>query len=82
MPRLNLTLDADTARQLERAARAEGTRHASLARTLLREALARREAAARRRRLAADYVAGRADARAVLGDFERAQLDLLDDEGE
>jgi hypothetical protein len=80
MARLNLTLDPDTSSRLDRHARRAGTRRASLARELLREALARREALERRRQLAADYTAGRADARKVLADFEAAQLDLLDED--
>ena len=51
-----------------------------MATEILREGLARREAAERRKRLAADYAAGRADARALLKDLESSQLDLLDDE--
>jgi len=47
----------------------------------LSEGLARREATTRRKKLAADYRAGRADARALLDDLESPQLELLDDEG-
>ena len=46
-----------------------------MARTLLREALDRREAAERRRKLAADYAAERGE---LLRDLERGELDLLD----
>jgi len=80
MGRLNLTLDADTENLLERHAKRERKRRASLARELLREAIARREALERQRKLAADYAAGRADAGALLEDYEPAQLDLLGDE--
>ena len=79
MDRLNLTLDHDTSGALSRHAREEGKPRAALARELIREALARREAVARQRKLARDYAAGRDDARAILADLERAQLDLLDD---
>jgi hypothetical protein len=54
---------------------------ATFARELLREAIARREAEAQRRKLARDYAAGRADATELLKDLEAPQLDgLLDDE--
>ena len=81
MARLNLTLDPDTYSELEKHARQLRTPRARLAKDLLTEGLARRAAAERRRRLAADYAAGRRDARAVLKDLEAAQLALLDDEG-
>lgn len=81
MARLNLTLDEDTFRTLERHTRRSGKRLAALAKEILREGLAQREAAERRRRLAADYAAGRGDARALLKDLESAQLELVDDEG-
>ena len=55
-----------------------GKPRATVVRELLREGLARRAAAERRKRLAADYAAGRGDARAVLRDLESAQLALLD----
>ena len=64
--RLNLTLDESTS--------------GALARELIREALARREALERERKLARDYAAGRSDARQLLQDLEAAQLELLDDE--
>jgi hypothetical protein len=76
MSRLNLTLDDATARCLDRHARLLQTPKATLALPLLREALARREATERTRKLAADYAAGRADARTLLVDFEAAQLGL------
>lgn len=81
MARLNLTLDEDTFRRLDRHIKRTGRPRAALARELLREALAQREAAEQRRQLAADYAAGRSDARAVLRDLEAGQLALMDDEG-
>ncbi|TMB51332.1 MAG: hypothetical protein E6J56_19820 [Deltaproteobacteria bacterium] len=80
MARLNLTLDADTFQKLDRHSGRVGRPRARVATEILREGLARREAAERRKRLAADYAAGRADARALLKDLESSQLDLLDDE--
>lgn len=79
MDRLNLTLDDDTSGALARYARDQGKPRAALARELIREALARREAVAHRLKLARDYQAGRADARELLADLERGQLDLLVD---
>jgi hypothetical protein len=80
MRRLNLTLDDDTQLWLAEHAAREKIAIAAFARRLLREAVAQREALARRRKLAADYAAGREDARELLRDFERPQLDgLLDD---
>ena len=81
MARLNLTLDDDTFRQLDRHTKRVGRPRAKVATEILREGLARREAAERRKRVAADYAAGRPDARALLKDFESPQLELLDDEG-
>jgi hypothetical protein len=81
MARLNLTLDDDTFRRLDRHTRRVGKPRAKVATEILREGLARLEAAERRKRLAADYAAGRADARALLKDLESPQLELLDDEG-
>ena len=80
MARLNLTLDADTFRQLDRHTRRVGKPRAKVATEILREGLARREAAERRKRLARDYAAGRPDARALLKDLESPQIELLDDE--
>ena len=80
MVRLNLTLDDDTFQKLDRHSGRVGRPRARVATEILREGLARREAAERRKRLAADYAAGRADARALLKDLESSQLDLLDDE--
>ena len=80
MSRLNLTLDDDTLSWLTRHAAREKVGVAAYARRLLREALEQREALARRRKLAADYAAGREDAAEVLRDLERPQLEgLLDD---
>ena len=81
MARLNLTLDKDTFRQLDRHTKRSGKPRAALARELLREGLARREALERRQQLARDYAAGRGDGRTLLSDLESAQLELLDDEG-
>ena len=80
MARLNLTLDDDTFRRLDRHTKRSGKPIAALARELLREGLAQREAAERRKQLAADYAAGRRDARALLKDLEAGQLELMDDE--
>ena len=80
MARLNLTLDPDTEAKLARHAAERSTARAALARELLREALERREAQAARRKLAADYAAGLADARALLRDLEAAQVELMGDE--
>jgi hypothetical protein len=79
MERLNLTLDAGTSGALARHARAEGKARATLARELIREAMARREELEHRRRLARDYAAGRDDAKELLADLELGQLDLLDE---
>ena len=56
-----------------------GPERAALARRLVHEGLDRREALALRRKLAADYAAGRADSKDLLRDFEPGQLDLLDE---
>ena len=81
MGRLRLTLDEGTAEALARHARQAGKPRAALARELIREAITRREALERQRRLARDYTAGRSDARQLLRNLEAAQLDLLDPEG-
>jgi hypothetical protein len=81
MARLNLTLDEDTFRRLDRHTKRSGKPLAALAKELLREGLARREAAERRKRLATDYAAGRRDARTLLKDLEAGQIELMDDEG-
>lgn len=78
MERLNLTLDESTSGALARHARREGKPRAALARELIREAIARREALDSQRRLARDYAAGRSDAKQLLKDLEAAQLELLD----
>ena len=78
MSRLNLTLDADTYSRLDRCAKKVGSPRAALARSLLVGALDQRDAAERRTKLAADYVAGREDARAMLADLEVAQTELIE----
>jgi metal-responsive CopG/Arc/MetJ family transcriptional regulator len=80
MARVNLTLDEETFAEIERYTKLLGKPRATLARELLREALSSRRAAERRKQLAADYAAGRADAQALLRDLESAQLELMDDE--
>jgi uncharacterized protein HemY len=80
MARLNLTLDKETSAELERYTKHVGKRRATVARELLHEALSNRRAAERRRRLAADYAAGRPDAKALLKDLETGQLELMGDE--
>lgn len=76
MERLNLTLDEGTSGALARHARKAGKPRAALARELIREAIAQRDALEHRRKLARDYAAGRDDAREIL-DMEAAQLELL-----
>jgi hypothetical protein len=80
MERLNLTLDEGTSGALARHARRAGKPRTALARELIREAIARREAVEYRRKLARDYAAGRSDAKQLLQEMEAAQLELLDDE--
>jgi hypothetical protein len=80
MPRLNLTLDADTIACLDRHAKGQGAGRAGFARRILREALDSREALVRRKALAADYTAGRRDAREILDHLEAPQLEGFDDE--
>lgn len=82
MSRLNLTLDPDTERRLRRYAREKGAQIATSARSLLREALDRIEALDRRRRLAADYAAGRPDAELLLREMETTQYGYGDGEEE
>lgn len=79
MERLNLTLDDDTSNALDRHARLRGVARASVARELIREALAQRDSRERQQRLARDYAAGGDDVAAVLADMENAQTDLLDE---
>ncbi len=78
MERLNLTLDDDTSERLARHAKREGAPRAAYARGILREALEAREALERKKKLAADYTAGRADARQILKDLETPQLEWFD----
>jgi len=80
MARVNLTLDSASYEKLSKYAKASGAPRAAEARRLLCEALEHREERARRARLAADYAADRADARALLGDLEAPELELLDDD--
>lgn len=80
MSRVNLTLDDDTQERLAQHAKYLGLPQAAAARELIREALARREARERRRRLASDYAAGRDDAKDLVGEIEMAQMELLDEE--
>jgi len=80
MARLSLTLDRNTYAELERHAKQLGKPCARVVKEILSEGLARRTAAERHKKLAADYRAGRADARAVLKDLESPQWELMDDE--
>jgi len=80
MERLNLTLDEGISGALARHARREGKPRATLARELIREAIAQRDALEIKRKLARDYMAGRSDAKQILTDLEAAQLELLDRE--
>jgi hypothetical protein len=80
MERLNMTLDAATSAALKEHARRHGKPRATVARELICEALARREAIARQRKLAHDYSGGRGDASDVLTDLETSQLGLLEDD--
>jgi len=81
MRRLNVTLDQETYKALERQAKQTRQPCTKVAKEILSAALARRDATARREKLAADYRAGRADARTVLNELESLQSELLDDEG-
>jgi hypothetical protein len=80
MARLNLTLDQDTYAELGAHAKRARKPRARVAKELLIEGLAHHAARERRRRLARDYAAGRADARALLHEWEAGQLELLDDD--
>lgn len=80
MERLNLTLDEGTSNALSQHAIREGKARATVARELIVEAIARREAAERKRRLARDYAAGRRDAGELLSDLEAGELELLSDD--
>jgi predicted transcriptional regulator len=81
MRHLNMRLDQETYEALERQAKQTRKPCAKIAQEILSEGLARRDAVARREKLAADYRAGRADARALLNDLESSQSELLDDKG-
>jgi hypothetical protein len=78
MPRLNFTLDRDTFRRLETHARKARCGPVTLAKRLIRDALDRREADQRRRKLALDYARQRNDAYAFLRELQIGELDLLD----
>jgi hypothetical protein len=78
MNRLNLTLDDVTWEALGEHARVRGKARAAMARELIQEAMERREAVARRRKLASDYAADAGDLE-LLAQIEAAQLELLDD---
>ena len=80
MSRLNLTLDEDTFSRISQHAKARHARVATVARSLLREALEQRERVERAKKLARDYAQGRADARELLADWEPLSLELLGDE--
>jgi len=73
-----LTLDEGTSSALAKHARLQKKPRATVARELIREALGRREALERQRQLARDYAAGRSDARELLEDLERPQLEALE----
>ena len=80
MARINLTLNEDTYSSIVEHAREEGMPQASMARKLIKEALDRRNALKKLRKLASDYGAeGKGSAR-LLEDLEAGQLDLIDDE--
>jgi hypothetical protein len=80
MMKFNVILDQKTYEALERQAKQAQKPCARVAKEILSEGLAQRDAAARRKKLAIDYRAGRADARALLKDLDSLQLELLDDE--
>ena len=80
MARVNLTLDPESHSRLARYAERVGRPHATVAGELVREGLARREAEERQRRLAADYAAGRVDARELLRDLEAGELEIMGEE--
>jgi metal-responsive CopG/Arc/MetJ family transcriptional regulator len=80
MARVNVTLDDHTYAQLDQHAKRLGKPRARAVKDLLVEGLARHATHERRQRLARDYAAGRADARALLNDLQSGQFDLLDDE--
>ncbi len=80
MARLNLTLDDDTFRALNRHARRARKPTASVARRFLTEAIAAEDARERLQKLARDYSGGRKDAEKLIEELESPQLDLLDGE--
>jgi predicted transcriptional regulator len=80
MSRLNLTLDPDTNERLDRHATELGSPRAAIAREILREGLARRERLRFRQRLARAYAADRKHDRALLGELEAGQLELMGEE--
>ena len=80
MARLNLTLDSDTYRKLEKHAKQVGKPRARVVREILSEELTRQAALERQRKLATDYTVGRADAQEILKDLETPQLELLKNE--
>jgi hypothetical protein len=82
MARLNLTLDVDTYSRLSKRAKLAHAQRATFARLLLREALDRREAVERARRLARDYSDGRKDALELLEDWEPLGLEIVGREGD
>ena len=82
MARINLTLTDDTASRLDSHARRSGMARSAMARMLIREGLSRMEAEERRRILAADYAAGRADNERLLEELEPSQTEILGDEGQ
>jgi plasmid stability protein len=82
MQRLNLTLDEEVSSALRKHAKREGKPQAAVARELIRAALLALEEREKRRRLARDYVAGRADAQALLSEMEAAELESMGSEDE
>ncbi len=76
MARVTLTLDPATVAWIRRRAAVEGVSLAGVCRQLLQEAISRREGLVRDKKLAADYVAGRRDARALLAELEGSALEL------
>jgi hypothetical protein len=78
MSRLNMTLSADTERTLARYAKRLRVPVATFARIVLCEGLAQRENLEKRRQLARDYAAGRADAAEILDELEDLQLESIE----
>ena len=79
MARLLITLDQDMAGSLAKHAKRVGKPRARVAKEILAEGLARQDAITRRKKLVADYLAGRAETRALLKDMESPQAELLND---